>query len=88
MISAYSSQNLFLKQMQTKEQLQERAQLVRIHEANCQIDFPSPEEANFRIAVMKQLGRELGLKEVRTAAITGPAASVPSRPAPSALKVR
>ena len=56
--------------MITKEQLQERAQLVRIHEANCQIQHPTPEEANFRIAVMKLLGREFALKELRTSAIT------------------
>ena len=65
----------------TKEQLQERAQLVRIHEANCQIEYPTPEEANFRLAIMKQLGREFGLKELRSAAITGPVVSTPSRPA-------
>jgi hypothetical protein len=29
-----------------KEQLQERAQLVRIHEANCNIEYPTPAEAN------------------------------------------
>ena len=58
--------------MMTKEQLQERAQLVRIHEANCQIEHPTPEEANFRIAVVKLLGREFALKELREAVITGP----------------
>jgi len=63
--------------MLSKEQLQERAQLVRIHEANCQIQHPTPEEANFRIAVMKLLGREFALKELRTAAITGPAGQKP-----------
>ncbi len=56
----------------TKEQLQERAQLVRIHEANCKIEYPTPEEANFRLAVMKALGLELGLKEVRSATIESP----------------
>jgi len=63
--------------MLSKEQLQERAQLVRIHEANCQIQHPTPEEANFRIAVMKLLGREFALKELRTAAITGPVGQKP-----------
>ncbi len=63
----------------TKEQLQQRAQLVRVHEANCNIEFPSPEEANFRIAVMKQLGREFGLKEVRVAAILGPVVTTAPR---------
>jgi hypothetical protein len=66
--------------MLTKEQLQERAQLVRIHEANCQIEFPTPEEANFRLAIMKQLGREFNLKELRGASITGPIVSTGTRP--------
>jgi len=60
--------------MMTKEQLQERAQLVRIHEANCQIEHPTVEEANFRIAVMKLLGREFALRELRGAVIDGPVA--------------
>ncbi len=66
----------------TKEQLQERAQLVRIHEANCKIEYPTPEEANFRLAVMKALGIELGLKEVRSTTIEGPArkGNTPSAP--------
>lgn len=63
--------------MITKEQLQERAQLVRIHEANCEIEHPTPEEANFRLAIMKKLGAEYGLKELRTATITGPTPMVP-----------
>jgi len=66
--------------MNTKEQLQERAQLVRIHEANCQLEHPTPEEANFRIAIMKQLGREFALKEPRTAAISGPVNTAAARP--------
>jgi hypothetical protein len=65
----------------SKEELQERAQLVRIHEANCAIEFPTPEEANFRIAIMKQLGREFGLKELRDAKVTGPVTTTPPRPA-------
>ncbi len=74
--------------MTTKEELQQRAQLVRIHEANCHIDYPTPEEANFRIAIMKQLGREFGLKEVRLAAILGPVVSTAARPATPAVKTR
>ncbi len=66
--------------MITKEELQQRAQLVRIHEANCEIEHPTPQEANFRIAIMKQLGREFGLKELRTAAILGPISATPPRP--------
>jgi hypothetical protein len=57
--------------MITKEELQERAQLVRIHEANCQIQYPTPAEANFRLAIMKQLARQYELKELRGAAIQG-----------------
>ena len=66
--------------MNTKEQLTARAQLVRIHEANCHIEYPTAVEANFRIAIMKQLGREFGLKEVRTAAILGPVVTTAVRP--------
>ncbi len=58
----------------TKEQLQERAQLVRIHEANCNLEHPSALEANFRAAIMKKLAAEYGLKELRACAIEGPAA--------------
>ena len=56
----------------TKEELQERAQLVRIHEANCQIDHPTEAELNFRLAIMKKLGEQYALRELRTATITGP----------------
>jgi len=56
----------------TKEELQERAQLVRIHEANCGIEHPTAEESNFRIAIMKKLGSEFGLREMRPYHITGP----------------
>jgi len=66
--------------MTTKEELQARAQLVRIHEANCKIEYPTRDEANFRIAVMKQLGREFALKEVRAAAVEGPVVGTPARP--------
>jgi hypothetical protein len=66
--------------MTTKEELQARAQLVRIHEANCHIDYPTRDEANFRIAIMKQLGREFALKEVRAAAVDGPVVTSVARP--------
>jgi hypothetical protein len=56
----------------TKEQLQERAQLVRIHEANCQIEHPSQLELAFRLAIMKKLASEYSLKELRTATIAPP----------------
>jgi hypothetical protein len=57
--------------MLTKEQLQERALLVRVHEANCAILFPSPLEQNFRVAIMKKLASACDLKELRTATIAG-----------------
>jgi hypothetical protein len=53
------------------------AEIVRIHEANCQIDFASAAEQNFRLAMMKYIGRRLGLAELRTLGITGPAADGP-----------
>ncbi len=65
--------------MITKEQLQERAQLVRIHEANCGILFPSGDEVNFRLAIMKKLAQDLGLKELRGSSITGPVVPPPLR---------
>lgn len=61
------------------------AELVRIHEANCQIDFASADEQNFRIALMKYLGRRLGLAELRTATLAGPGRGV-TRPQPAAAK--
>lgn len=64
----------------TKEDLQERAQLVRVHEANCEIEHPTPDELNFRLAIMKKLGECYSLKELRTKEITGPAVT-PTRPA-------
>jgi hypothetical protein len=66
--------------MKTKEELQERAQLVRIHEANCSIPFPTALEANFRIAVMKRLAAELGLRELRVATLDGPGTGITARP--------
>jgi hypothetical protein len=66
--------------MLQKEELQERAQLVRIHEANCQIEFPTPEEANFRIATMRALGRALNWRELRALQINGPVTTTPPRP--------
>lgn len=55
------------------------AELVRIHEANCELEFLSPEEQNFRIACMKHLARRMGLTELKGATITGPGAGI-SRP--------
>ena len=67
-----------IKMPASKEELQERAQLVRIHEANCQLEHPTPEEQNFRIAIMKQLGLGYHLRELRTTAITGPVSGNPT----------
>ena len=66
--------------MATKEELQERAQLIRIHEANCKIEYPTVDEANFRVAVMKKIGLTFSLGAVRAAKIEGPIQSTPARP--------
>jgi hypothetical protein len=58
--------------MLTKEQLQERALLVRIHEGNCSIQFPTPPESAFRLAIMKKLAESLALKELRPATLEAP----------------
>lgn len=47
--------------------------LVRIHEANCKLEYPSADEQNFRLAIMKRIGIQLNLAEVRQVKITGPA---------------
>ena len=65
--------------MKTKEQLQEMAQLVRIHEANCQVQYPTPLESNFRLAIMKKLAIEYGLKELRATTIEPPGSTTPLR---------
>jgi hypothetical protein len=57
------------------------AEIVRIHEANCQIGFASAEEQNFRLAMMKFIGRRLGLAELRGVSLAGPGVAVP-RPRP------
>jgi hypothetical protein len=64
--------------MATKEQLTERAQLVRIHEANCHIPYPTPVEANFRLAIMKKLAAEYGLREYRAATVEAPSGKASS----------
>lgn len=61
----------------TKEDLQERAQLVRIHEANCKIEYPTRDEANFRLAIMKRLGLQFALRELRPAGFEGPLREAP-----------
>ena len=61
--------------MITKEQLQERAQLVRIHEANCGILFPTRDETGFRLAIMKRIARDLSLRELRGTSFEAPAAA-------------
>ncbi len=61
--------------MKTKEELQELAQLVRILEASCNIEYPTPQELNFRLAIMKKLAEAHHLKELRACTITGPASA-------------
>jgi hypothetical protein len=59
----------------TKEELQERAYLIRAHEANCKIEHPTDEERAFRMAVMKKLGVAFGLREMRGVTIATPGAT-------------
>lgn len=54
----------------TKEDLQERAQLVRIHQANCEIDHPNDADNAFRYATMKKLAQAFGYKEVKGFSMT------------------
>ena len=61
--------------MLTKEQIQERALLVRIHEGNCGILFPSASETNFRIAIMKRIAADFNLRELKAATL------LPGKPA-------
>lgn len=42
--------------MLTKEELQQQAYLVRAWEAACKIEYPTPKELRFRIAVARKLG--------------------------------
>lgn len=44
---------------------------VRILEAVCGLDYPNADEQNFRIAVMKSLGIDMGLAEMRKVTISG-----------------
>jgi hypothetical protein len=74
--------------MATKEQLTERAQLVRIHEANCHIPYPTPVEANFRLAIMKKLAAEYSLREYRAATVEGPGGKASSFNAQASEKVQ
>ena len=57
--------------------------LVRILEAVCQIDYPTQDEQNFRIAIMKKLGIELGRRELRSTRIAGAGTGVPRPAAPA-----
>jgi hypothetical protein len=61
-----------------KEAMTHRAQLVRIHEANCGIEHPTDEERAFRSSIMRKLGMEFGLREMRNVTF------MPGRPAPAA----
>jgi len=66
--------------MITKEELQERAQLVRIHEANCQIEHPTDQELAFRMATMKAIARCHDYPELRKMTLG------PTPPTPAAKK--
>ena len=62
----------------TKEELIERAQLVRLYEANTTIAVPSELDLRFRRALMCKLATEYGLPKARG---NRPAAPPAGRPA-------
>jgi hypothetical protein len=45
--------------------------LVRIHEANVKIEYPSEQEQNFRVAIMKKIAQVLELADLRPLGIAG-----------------
>jgi hypothetical protein len=49
----------------TKEDLQERAQLIRVHEANCGIEHPTDEERAFRSATMRKIAESFEFRTVK-----------------------
>lgn len=53
------------------------AEIVRIHEANCAIDFATGEEQNFRVGWMRLIAQRAGMRELKTAAIIGTGTGVP-----------
>jgi hypothetical protein len=71
---------------QDKEEKSERAQMVRVTEALCSIDYPTVDELNARIAFIKGLGVRFRLKEFRTVAIEGPVKEAPPRPQPGSRR--
>ena len=63
-----------------KETASERAQLTRLFEASCKIEYPTKDELNFRLALMKRLGVAFRMPEVKALSITGPNTSDTPRP--------
>jgi hypothetical protein len=46
----------------TKEDLQERAQLVRLYEASCNIEHPNDLDSRFRTSLMLKIGDKFNLR--------------------------
>lgn len=67
----------------TKEELTERAQLIRAYEGSCQIKYPKPEDDAFRGALSKKIAQSFGLKELRTMTLLEPAPALKPAPAPA-----
>ena len=64
----------------TKEEQTERSQATRALEAVCKLEYPTPDEYKFRLAVMKRWAMAFGLRELRDKEIAGPLAIVAVRP--------
>lgn len=62
-----------------KEELSERAQLVRVYEASCHIQYPTDQEKAFREATMKRVAKAFNYAELKSATITAPATTASKR---------
>jgi len=58
--------------------------LVRIHEANCKVEFPSADQANFTLAIEKEIAKRLRLVELKPWQIQGPAKGLQRPKTPAA----
>lgn len=47
----------------SKEQLTERAQLVAVFESSCSIEYPEPDQIEFRLGLMRRLGNYFTLRQ-------------------------
>jgi hypothetical protein len=70
------------KTIQDKQEAQERAYLVRLHEANCSVEHPSESQEAFAQAVRIAVAHAFGFARFRGVRLV--ADTVAPRPAPKA----